>query len=231
MGRKVHPKIFRIGHTTDWLSKWFSGKKSMPKFLSQDIKAREYLAKKIERAGIDQINIERHPNKITINMHSARPGVIIGRGGEGIENLIKDLRLKIFKREKNLEINIKEVKNPFLSAGIVLENMVADTEKRTPFRRVMKNAADQVKKAGAKGVKLMVSGRLNGAEIARSEKISWGKVPLHTMRADIDYAYGIARTIYGAIGIKVWIYRGEVFENDNNQEQNKVVVDNQSSSN
>lgn len=221
MGRKVHPKIFRIGFTTDWESKWFSDKQTMPKLLSQDVKAREYLMKKLNKAGVDLINIERHPNKVRVNIHSARPGVIIGRGGEGVERLIKELKLKVFKREKNLEINIKEIKAPFLSAGVVLEGIILDIEKRTPFRRVMKHSMDQVKKAGAKGVKLKVSGRLNGAEIARSEKLSWGKVPLHTMRADIDYAYGIARTIYGAIGVKVWIYRGEVFENENDQNNNK----------
>lgn len=223
MGRKVHPKIFRIGHTTDWLSRWFVSKEKMPKLLSQDVKARDFLTKKFDRAGIDSVVIERQANKVVVNIHSARPGVIIGRGGAGIEALNKELKAKVFKRERNLEINIKEIKEPYLSAGVIMEGMISEIERRMPYRRVLKNAINQVQKAGAKGVKLMLAGRLNGAEIARPEKMSWGSVPLQKMRADIDYSFGIARTIYGTIGVKVWIYKGEVFDDSkkDNKKNNK----------
>lgn len=212
MGRKVHPKIFRVGQTTDWDSKWFADKKKQASLLKEDVLVRDYLRKRLDKVGLDKITIERFADKIRITVFAARPGMIIGRGGKGVEQLKKEIKEKFFQNKDNFELNIQEVKNPFLSAGVVLENIVADLEKRVPYRKAMKRAISQVQKAGAKGVKVITSGRLDGVEIARQETLSWGKVPVGTLRADIDYAQGIARTIYGVIGVKVWIYRGDVFK-------------------
>lgn len=211
MGQKVNPKIFRISVNKNWSSRWFAGR-DYAKFLQQDITIKKYIKKTLPDAGIDRIEIERSPEKVNIIIHTAKPGLIIGRGGQAIENLRLYISRKFIK-DKSLQINIsiQEVKQPNLSAEVVLQGAIAEIEKRVPFRRVMKRAIENVRRAGAQGVKISMAGRLNGAEIARTEVLSEGKVPLHTLRADIDYARGAARTIYGAIGIKVWIYRGEVF--------------------
>jgi len=211
MGRKVHPIIFRLGQTTEWGLKWFADKKDFASRLRADTTAKKFLAGKLSNSGLDFIEIERFANKVRINVSSAKPGVIIGRGGEGIEKLKAELKAVAYTPETVLELNVKEAKNASLSAGVIAEGIVADLEKRMPFRKIMKRSIEQVKKAGAKGIKVIVGGRLNGAEIARSEALSWGKVPLHTFRADIDYRSLTARTIYGAIGVKVWIYRGDIF--------------------
>lgn len=214
MGHKVNPKIFRIGVINSWDSKWFS-KKNFSEFLKQDIMIRKFLKSKLREASVDRIEIERSGENLKVIIHSAKPGVIIGRSGAGIEELRNKLKSmvlnKIGLQNHKIDLNIQEFRNPSLSANIVLQGIIDDIEKRIPFRRVMKQAVAKVEKAGAKGVKIVLSGRLNGVEIARTEKLISGKIPLHTLRANIDYSRGAARTIYGAIGVKVWIYKGEVF--------------------
>lgn len=218
MGRKVNPKLFRIGASVSWSSRWFS-KKDYSVLLEQDVKLRDYLETKFKNSAMSAVEIERLRNNINIIIYSAKPGIIIGRGGAGIEDLKKELYNKFIEkftsrtRQKYiLNIDVKEVDKPSLDANIVLQGVVAELEKRVLFRKVMKQAVSRVEKAGAKGVKIMVSGRLNGVEIARSEKLISGKLPLQTIRAKIDYAKGTARTIFGAIGVKVWIYKGEKFK-------------------
>ena len=220
MGQKVHPKIFRIGGLYTWDSKWFS-RRDYAKFLQQDILVKKFLKRELKEAGVAQIDIERSPSATTVIIYSAKPGIIIGRGGQGIEELKKKIKNKFLDAKTSLTINIKEIANPSLSAELVVQSMVADLEKRMPFRRVMKQAIARIEKAEARGVKVIIAGRLNGAEIARTEMLGSGSLPLHTLRADIDYARGVARTTYGAIGVKVWIYKGEIFRKD--QEKNSNV--------
>lgn len=215
MGHKVHPKIFRVGELYTWDSKWFS-RKDYAKFLQQDILIRKFLKKELKDAALARIEIERTPAATTIIIYSAKPGVIIGRGGQGIEELKKKVKKNFLDPKSSLNINIKEIDQPNLSAELIVQSIAGDLEKRMPFRRVMKQAIGRVEKANAKGVKVTISGRLNGAEIARTETLSSGKLPLHTIRADIDYARGAARTTYGALGIKVWIYKGEIFKKKEN---------------
>lgn len=211
MGNKVNPTSFRIGTTRTWGSIWFA-KKPYAQQLAQDVTIRDYLMKKLKEALVDDINIERSRGNLIITINSGKPGVIIGRAGAGIEELNKEIKGKFFRgRRVNLNINVKEVAKPSLSAHIVGQQMAFDIEKRMPFRRVMKMAIERVLKAGAEGVKVTAKGRLNGAEIARCETIAQGKIPLQNLRADIDFANVTANTIYGAIGLKVWINRGEVF--------------------
>jgi len=225
MGKKVNPKIFRIGITRTWPSRWFSGGQNYIKNVEQDVRIRRFLLRELREAGVDRIEIERNTNKININIHTAKPGLIIGRGGTGVEDLKKKIHSNFLKnfRLGEININILEVDRPNLSAQIVAQSVIMDIEKRIPFRRAMKQAISRVERAGALGVKVMVGGRLNGVEIARSEKLVSGKVPLHTLRADIDYARGTARTTFGSIGIKVWIYKGEVFEKEQEVKTGEVV--------
>ncbi len=215
MGHKVNPKVFRIGTIYSWDSKWFD-RKDYKANLRQDVEMREFLRTSLREAAVDKIEIDRGRNQITITIHSGKPGFVIGRGGTGIEDLKKKLSDKFFKGSKKtkVQLNIVEVTRPSLSSAITVQNMIVDLEKRMPFRRVLKTTIDRAQKAGALGVKVMVSGRLNGAEIARREMLSWGSVPLQNLRADIDYAADFARTLFGAIGVKVWIYRGEIFDKD-----------------
>ncbi len=222
MGQKVNPKAFRLGQTQTWASKWFA-KKDYAEFLKEDILVRKFLKKKLKDAGIDKISIERSPTEITIIIEAARPGIIIGRGGSGIEEIKKDILGKFLKSVKqNVKINIQEVDNPNLSAANIVYHISQDIEKRMPFRRVMKQSIDKVMKAGAEGVKVILAGRLNGVEIARTETLFQGKIPLHTLRANIDYSRGVANTTYGTIGIKVWIYKGDVFEKEEENKKKKV---------
>ena len=221
MGQKVHPKALRLGIINTWSSKWFApGKnRSYQTQLRTDLELREWLKKELKEAAVDSIEIERTPSAVSVVVHTAKPGVIIGRAGAGAEELKKKIVARLSPGAKksaktNLKLNIVEVSRPNLSAEVVMQGMITDLEKRMPFRRVLKMAVERVTKAGAKGVKVMVSGRLNGAEIARREMLSSGSVPLQNLRADIDYANNFARTIYGTIGVKVWIYRGEVFEKE-----------------
>jgi small subunit ribosomal protein S3 len=212
MGHKVNPKIFRVGTVYGWDSKWFN-RKTYKELLRQDVELRAFLREALREAAVDRIEIERGANQVTVTIHSGKPGFVIGRAGTGIEDLKRKLRAKFFPSKKTqVNLNVIEVTRPSLSANIMAQNMIADLEKRLPFRRVLKQAIDRAQKAGALGVRVAVSGRLNGAEIARREALSWGSVPLQNLRADIDYASDFARTLFGTIGVKVWIYRGEVFE-------------------
>lgn len=213
MGQKVHPKAFRIGTVQSWGSRWFAKRQQVPALLKEDVQMRVYLTNLLKDAAVDRIEIERTANAITVVIHTAKPGLIIGRSGAGAEDLKKKLRDRFYRgRRVTLNLNIVELSRPGLSASIVMQGMIGELERRLPFRRVLKGTAERVEKAGAKGVKLEVAGRLNGAEIARTETLSRGSVPLQNLRADIDYAQSFARTVAGTIGVKVWIYRGEVFE-------------------
>lgn len=210
MGQKVNPIIFRMGQTQSWSSKWFSIK-DYAMFLRQDILIKKFLKEKLKEANVARIDIERSGGNIVIIIHTAKPGMVIGRGGEGVEILKKQMQEKFLAKKTHLTINIVEIKNPNTSAELVLQSVISDLEKRIPFRRAMKQAISRVQKTGARGTKVMCSGRLNGAEIARRETLSWGSLPLHTIRADIDYSRGAAQTTYGKIGVKIWIYKGEKF--------------------
>jgi small subunit ribosomal protein S3 len=214
MGKKINPKIFRIGITRSWPSKWYAGGKDYIKNVEQDIRIRRFLLKTFREAGVDRVEIERSANKITINIYTAKPGLLIGRGGAGVDELKSKIHRAYLKnfRPGDINLNVFEVDRPNLSSQIIVQSMILEIEKRMPFRRVMKQALSRVERAGALGTKMIVSGRLNGSEIARSEMLTSGKVPLHTLRADIDYARGVANTTYGTIGIKVWIYKGNKFE-------------------
>lgn len=213
MGQKVNPIVFRIGTTQTWQSKWFA-RKEYAKYLKQDTLIKKYIKTKYKEAAIDRIEIERSRGKLQIIIHTAKPGLIIGRGGQAIEDLRKEIILRFVReRSLNVHISIQEVRQPNLSAEVVLQGMILEIEKRVPYRRVLKRAIENVRRAGAQGVKVYIAGRLNGAEIARTEVLSEGKIPLHTLRANIDYARAAARTTYGAVGIKVWIYKGELFAN------------------
>lgn len=218
MGQKVNPISFRLGYLYGWKSKWFADRKNYKKYLQQDILIRKYLKAALKDSSISKVEVERSSKKIKINITSAKPGFIIGRGGNGIDELKIKLKNKFFASEKVvLEVNVFEVKQPNLDSQLIVQMIASGLEKRVPFRKVMKQALGKVEKAGAKGVKITVSGRLNGVDIARAETLSVGKIPLHTLRADIDYSRGVARTTYGAIGIKVWIYKGDVFVENKEQ--------------
>ena len=207
MGQKVHPHGLRVGVIKDWDSKWYAGKKEFGEYLIEDVKIREFVKKKLFLAGVPKIEIERKINKVFINIHAAKPGIVIGRGGAEIEKLKKEL---VDMVGKDVAINIIEVKSPDINAQLVAENIAAQLEKRISFRRAMKSVMGRAMKLGAKGIKTAVSGRLGGAEIARCEHYHEGTIPLQTLRADIDYGFYEADTTYGKIGVKVWIYKGEV---------------------
>jgi len=207
VGQKVHPKGLRIGIIKDWDGKWFASKKDFASLLQEDVKIRKYIKKRLYQSGISRIQIERAANRLKITIHTAKPGIVIGRGGTEVENLRKTLEKMTGKQ---VHVNIAEIKVPELDAQLVAENVAAQIEKRTAFRRAMKQAVSRSMKSGAKGIKIACGGRLAGAEIARREWYSEGKVPLHTLRADVDYGTAEANTTYGKIGIKVWIYKGEV---------------------
>ena len=229
MAKKVNPKVLRIGITRTWHSKWFSDQKSYVGKLQQDIAVRRYLLRNYKEAGIDKVEIERNSsNKVFLHIYTAKPGLLIGRGGAGIEELKKKIHDKFLKnfRLNEINININEVSRPNLSAEIVLQSLIIDIEKRIPFKKAMKQAIGRSERAGALGIKIGISGRLNGAEIARTEHLISGKLPLSTLRADIDFARGAAFTTYGAIGIKVWIYKGEVFDRQAQEARNENRNDN-----
>ncbi|MEK7681015.1 MAG: 30S ribosomal protein S3 [Patescibacteria group bacterium] len=211
MGHKVHPKIHRIPTIYTWDSKWFARNGQMPQLLKQEIGIRDFLKNKLKDALIDAVSIERTVKDLTINILSAKPGVIIGRGGQGLEDLRKQIEKKFLGMKLKVKLNVQEVKQPALSAQIVAQNAASDIERRLPFRRVMKGVLERVMSAGALGVKIAMGGRLNGVEIARTEKLSAGKMSLITIRSDVDYALVEAQTLYGKIGVKVWIYKGEAF--------------------
>lgn len=223
MGHKVHPTAFRLGIVKDWTSRWFSVAK-YKQFLKEDICIRSFLNKKFARvAAIERVEIERSANLASIIIHTARPGILIGRGGSSVEVIKQEIGSIIFKIRKDLEgfkmpeirIEIREVRNPETYASLVAYEAANSIERRLPFRRVLKQSIGKVlENKSVKGIKISLSGRLNGAEIARTEKILKGRIPLHTLRADIDYYHTDAHTSYGIIGVKVWIYKGEVFNKD-----------------
>jgi len=206
VGQKVHPKGFRIGVIRGWDSNWYADK-DYTDFLHEDYKIRKYIKDRFFMAGVPRIEIQRTGNRVRITIHTAKPGIIIGRGGTEVEQLKADLSKMT---QKNININIQEVKKPELDAQIVAENVAQQIEKRISFRRAMKQAVGRTMRAGAEGIKVAISGRLGGAEIARTEWYTEGKVPLHTLRADIDYGFAEANTTYGKIGVKVWVNRGEI---------------------
>lgn len=209
MGQKVNPISMRVQLTKDWTSRWFAqNKRDFAKWLSTDIKIRNLIEKKFEtRAVIDRIDIERNSNQTTVTIHTAKAGIVIGRGGAGAQELKADIEKVV---NGPVRVNIEEVKRPELAAKIVAENIARQIERRINFRRAMKMAAQNVMSAGAKGIRIEVAGRLNGAEMSRREKVIEGSVPLHTIRADISYHLATAKTATGIIGIKVWIYKGEM---------------------
>lgn len=207
MGQKVNPNGFRVGVIRDWNTRWYASKKDFSDYLIEDKKVRDYLKKRYFAAGISKIEIERAAGKITVSIFTGRPGILIGKGGIGVETIKGEVSKLI---GKPVNVNIMEVKNPDANAQLVAESIAAQLEKRISFRRAMKQAMGRAMKAGAKGIKLMCSGRLGGAEIARSEGYHEGSIPLQTMRADIEYGFTEAHTTYGRIGVKVWIYKGEV---------------------
>ncbi len=208
MGQKVNPHGLRVGIIKDWDTKWYANKKNFADFLVEDNKIREYLKSQLYTAGVSRIEIERTANKIKVNIHTAKPGMVIGKGGSGIDAIRK--ALEKLTNNKSLNVNITEVKVPETNAQLVAENIAAQLEKRISFRRAMKQTMQRTMRSGAKGIKSMCSGRLGGAEIARSEWYREGTIPLQTLRADIDYGFAEANTTYGKIGVKVWIYKGEV---------------------
>ena len=207
MGQKVNPNGFRVGVIRDWNTRWYANKKDFANFLVEDKKIRDYLKNKYFEAGIAKIDIARAANKVTVSIHTARPGMLIGKGGVGVDAIKAELNALV---NRSVNINIIEVRNPDANAQLVAENIAAALEKRTSFRRAMKQSLGRAMKAGAKGIKIKCGGRLGGAEIARTEGYNEGSTPLQTIRADIEYGFTEAKTAYGRIGIKVWIYKGEV---------------------
>ena len=226
MGQKVNPNIFRISVIKSWDSKWFSNKRNYAKLLHQDMQIRKLINERLADAAVSTIEIHRTAGTINVYIHSAKPGVIIGRQGASIDNLRDELHKKF---NTDFRLNIKEIKKPTLDAKLLADSIAQQIEKRISYRRAAKMAIDKAIESGAQGAKIFLSGRLNGVEIARSEFFSNGKIPLHTLRADIDYACVQAKTTYGTIGVKVWIYKGNIFKkrpseemtNDYNSSANK----------
>jgi small subunit ribosomal protein S3 len=215
MGQKVHPVGMRLGVIRDWDAKWYAGKKDYSRYLLQDLKIRETLSKRFTNAAISNITIERPAQNLNVTIHTARPGIVIGKKGEDIDRMRRDLgRLTGLP----VQVSVEEIRKPEIDSFLVAESICQQLEKRVMFRRAMKRAVGSAIRGGAQGVKVMVAGRLNGAEIARSEWYREGRVPLHTLRANIDYGTCEAHTTYGVIGVKVWIFKGEVFETSASEE-------------
>lgn len=211
MGQKVHPTGIRLGYIKDWTSRWFAESKDYPVFLHQDLQVRDFLKKKLSHASVSRVQINRPANNAHITVHTARPGIVIGKKGEDIDALRRTVSSMI---GIPVQINVEEIRKPELDAQLVAEGVAQQLEKRIMYRRAMKRAVTNTMRLGAEGIKINVAGRLNGAEIARSEWYREGRVPLHTLRADIDYGFAEANTTYGIIGVKVWIFKGEVFDLD-----------------
>jgi small subunit ribosomal protein S3 len=212
MGQKVHPTGIRLGIVKDWTSKWYADSKTFPEYIRADHQLRVLIKKKLKDASVSRITIERPSKKANITIHTARPGIVIGKKGEDIEKLRSEVAKLIGMKLQDVRININEVRKPELDAQLVAEGVAQQLERRVMFRRAMKRAVTNTMRVGAEGVKVKVGGRLNGAEIARSEWYREGRVPLHTLRADIDYGTAEAHTTYGVIGVKVWIFKGEIFD-------------------
>jgi len=211
MGQKVHPTGIRLGIVKDWTSRWYANSQNYPVFLLQDLKVREYIKQKLAHASVSRVQINRPANNANITVHTARPGIVIGKKGEDIDILRKDISKMM---GVPVQLNVEEIRKPELDAYLVAESIAQQLEKRIMYRRAMKRAVTNTMRLGAEGIKITVAGRLNGAEIARTEWYREGRVPLHTLRADIDYGTAEAKTTYGIIGIKVWIFKGEVFDMD-----------------
>jgi len=207
LGQKVNPKGFRVGVIKDWDAHWYANKKDFRHWLVEDYNIRKHVKAKLYASGVSKIYIERAAQRLKINIFTAKPGIVIGRGGQDVEVLKKEIEAMSGKK---VSVNITEIKRPELDAQLVAENVAASLEKRIAFRRAMKQTVMRTMRMGAEGIKIMCAGRLAGAEIARTEWYAEGKVPLHTLRADIDYGFAEANTAYGKIGVKVWIYRGEI---------------------
>ncbi|EIC30975.1 MULTISPECIES: 30S ribosomal protein S3 [Methylomicrobium] len=214
MGQKVHPVGIRLGIVKDWNSRWYANNQDYSVFLHQDLQVRDYIKKKLAHASVSRIQINRPANNAHITIHTARPGIVIGKKGEDIEILKQEVSKMM---GIPVQVNVEEIRKPELDAQLVAEGVAQQLEKRIMYRRAMKRAVTNTMRLGAEGIKINVGGRLNGAEIARSEWYREGRVPLHTLRADIDYATAEAKTTYGVIGIKVWIFKGEVFDMDAHQ--------------
>jgi small subunit ribosomal protein S3 len=212
MGQKVHPTGFRLGIATDWTSKWYAGSADFANFLAEDLKIREFLKKKLSQAAVSRIQISRPAKSVSVTIHTARPGIIIGKKGEDIERLRIEVASLVAVHLNNVKISIEEIRKPELDAQLVAEGVASQLERRVMFRRAMRRSVTNAMRIGAEGIKINVSGRLNGAEIARNEWYREGRVPLHTLRANVDYGFAEALTTYGILGVKVWIYKGEVFD-------------------
>jgi small subunit ribosomal protein S3 len=211
MGQKVHPTGIRLGIVKDWTSRWYANSQNYPVFLLQDLKVREYIKQKLAHASVSRVQINRPANNANITVHTARPGIVIGKKGEDIDVLRQSISAMM---GVPVQLNVEEIRKPELDAYLVAESIAQQLEKRIMYRRAMKRAVTNTMRLGAEGIKITVAGRLNGAEIARTEWYREGRVPLHTLRADIDYGTAEAKTTYGIIGIKVWIFKGEVFDMD-----------------
>jgi small subunit ribosomal protein S3 len=209
MGQKVHPIGFRLGITKEHKSCWYASEKQYPLLLQEDRQVRQYIEKNLNNAGISDVRLERKADQIDLTIYTARPGVVVGRGGAGIEKIRNELQA-LLSNQRQFRINVIEVTNVDADANLMAEFIVGQLERRVSFRRVVRQAIQRAQKAEVQGIKIQVSGRLNGAEIARTEWIREGRVPLHTLRADIDYSYRTANTIYGILGVKVWIFKGEI---------------------
>jgi small subunit ribosomal protein S3 len=212
MGQKVHPIGIRLGITKDWTSKWYAHSKNFPALVHTDHLVREFLKKRLAEASVSRIHIERAARRVNITIHTARPGIVIGKKGEDIEKVRAEVARRMKLPVQDVRLNIAEIRKPELDAQLVAEGIAQQIEKRVMFRRAMKRAVTNTMRSGALGIKVRASGRLNGAEIARTEWSREGRIPLHTFRADIDYGLAEARTTYGVIGVKVWIFKGEVFD-------------------
>ena len=210
MGQKVHPIGIRLGITKDWSSKWYADSKNYPDYVFADFQVRKFLKEKLKEASVSKIQIERSAKKANITIHTARPGIVIGKKGEDIEKLRAEICKMLNLPLQDVRVNIAAIRKPELDSQLVAEGIAQQLERRVMFRRAMKRSVTNTMRLGAQGIKVKVGGRLNGAEIARSEWYREGRVPLHTFRADIDYGFAEAKTTYGIIGVKVWIFRGEV---------------------
>lgn len=212
MGQKVHPTGIRLGISSDWTSKWYADGGDFADFLHADMKIREFLKKELAQAAVSRIQITRPAKSCAITLHTARPGVVIGKKGEDIEKLRAEVSKRLGLHVNNVKINIEEIRKPELDAQLVAESIASQLERRIMFRRAMRRSVSNAMRLGAGGIKINIAGRLNGAEIARNEWYREGRVPLHTLRADVDYGFAEALTTYGILGIKVWIFKGEVFD-------------------
>jgi small subunit ribosomal protein S3 len=210
VGQKIHPIGFRLGITQEHRSRWYADAKRYPELLQEDHKIRQFVERTLSNAGIAAVRIERKADQIDLEIHTARPGVVVGRGGAGIEQLRAGLVQELGSGSRQIRINVVEVQRVDADAGLIAEYIAQQLERRVSFRRVVRQAIQRAQRAEVQGIKVQVSGRLNGAEIARTEWTREGRVPLHTLRADIDYAYRTAKTIYGILGVKVWIFKGEI---------------------